>query len=178
MTPGMILPRSSRGTQFGRVDHPPFVMRCDENRRDYQSVVRLRFVRLRLVPSLLRCISRRHHLPWPRLEGKPVPHVCIGLSSHASCEQYVSTHVPHCHAERAARFARQAKCTSAARHCTAPLSGLRGCRRQKASSCGSPDLGSSGAEFIRKLMASKRPCEQQPGVVDEMANAIVRQVKA
>ena len=27
-------------------------------------------------------------------------------------------------------------------------------------------------------MASKRPCEQQPGVVDEMANAIVRQVKA
>ena len=27
-------------------------------------------------------------------------------------------------------------------------------------------------------MASKRPCEQQLGVVDEMANAIVRQVKA
>ena len=27
-------------------------------------------------------------------------------------------------------------------------------------------------------MASKRPREQQPGVVDEMANAIVRQVKA
>ena len=27
-------------------------------------------------------------------------------------------------------------------------------------------------------MASKRPCEQQPSVVDEMANAIVRQVKA
>ena len=27
-------------------------------------------------------------------------------------------------------------------------------------------------------MASKRPSEQQPGVVDEMANAIVRQVKA
>ena len=27
-------------------------------------------------------------------------------------------------------------------------------------------------------MASKRPCEQQPGVIDEMANAIVHQVKA
>ena len=27
-------------------------------------------------------------------------------------------------------------------------------------------------------MASKRPCEQQPGVLKEMANAIVRQVKA
>ena len=27
------------------------------------------------------------------------------------------------------------------------------------------------------VQPSKRPCEQQPGVVDEMANAIVRQVK-
>ena len=27
-------------------------------------------------------------------------------------------------------------------------------------------------------MASKRPCEQQPGVADQFANAIVRQVKA